>query len=202
MYSKLLDIPFRDNRDYLHGTDIYRAIIANVAGTIDVDSILNLQIKFRQFTSRRLKLEIFDIDNSQKCMKSPVSFKIKTQNERKGVVGCLSELNEAVTRREKSNESAISQLCTVDEKTVSFCSDGEFSPIDCLVFATKFLHTEILPKPDARWIFAALDITRALDNSDIRSMRVTLESVVRDRFTECYVVLKEERVGSICFNTV
>lgn len=195
-----VDIPFRDQRTYLHGTDIYRAIVSCLQPFLE-PAFDRFRLKFRTFAGRAVRIVAFRKEQRRGRLEGAASFSLSSASDPSLTIsGSILETGDPVRERAPSAEQDVIGRCSVVGDRASLRGPHGFSPIDALVFSTKALHQTRFPTRKGKWIFAALDTPRLLLPEDAEELEVSILSIVRDRFTECSVRARGHDLGTISFS--
>ena len=192
-----LKIPLKDDRTYLHGTDIYNALVnyfyKSGWKTFKLDRI---KLKFHHLAHNTCYLVLSDSGKLPYKYSTEFNFRFKDRFQS----GWLVESNKPITHRVMSYESAIYKQTLRKGSSVSLLGSNVFPPIECLVFMTKKLHYDLIPTPkDKSWYFAALDSIRFLEQKDTIGMEIKLLNVFQSKFSESEIIIGKKRFGTIYF---
>ena len=198
----LMELPFRGQRTYLHGTDLYNAVTS-----VLVDQFPHLRggrvaVNFHTLLQKQPDLLVGagDLDAERARVEYRGEFVIG-DGEQAGRALIL-ESNREVTRRILCPEDRLMEKAQVDPATRRASMEpADATPIENLVALTKKLHLTVLPELSRKWLFVRLMLARPLPAERPRHMEVRLQGVMGDRMTRCGVWFDNELVGTIFFCT-
>lgn len=186
---------FKGMRNYLHGTDFYRhtqlALMPHIASDFHIS-----QLTFRKFAHNQCELLL----NKPQTQQIVCSGRVLVKDKRL-VPFWWVETSQAVTTRYSFNEDTIVLASEIDKltKTIFITKpDGEFSCIELIVAMTKSLHNVVSPLMAGKWVFGQLDLISPL-NDDYATLRVSINSLFKGRFSVSTIYLNETKIGQIRF---
>ncbi len=191
---------FKGARDYLHGTDIYQALVQVAREQLGQES-LRLKISIHRFFKMEPDIHWFEHGPSTaKPQNAVADFSIFSDRQR--AVGWLVESARRVDCRVPYDEERIARYCDLIDKTILVREDSGCLPIEVLVSMTKQLHNDLLKPPTGRWIFTKLHLHRLLEPADASVLRITLEENLYGRLTRSALTAGREAIGAIYFSLV
>jgi hypothetical protein len=189
-----LDLAFKGSRDYLHGTDMYRAIVESLA----LDPGVPFRMVIHHFARRQFDLVVGPPGGVPPAT-AATAFWAGHADAR--IQGWLEEREAAVTRRVPYDEDAIWSSCQSSGKEIRMTSaaPASFTPIEVLVALTKKLHLDAMSAGGTKWAFTQLDVGRLLSPSDVDKFEVRIDQALGTRFTKSSVFVESKRLGTIHF---
>ena len=196
--STLIDIPLKGGRNYLHGTDIYSAIVEYFSTQgWNYKETIRFTLKFHGFAKSRCELFISPPDEQPKDF----STYFRVNFEDKIFQGWLSETGEPIDDRINSYESEIQSAAIREDKSIVLKGENEFPAIESVVFITKKLHYDLITPPDGKiWVFAALDISRLFVPRDTNDLKIVIKDILQNRFSTSDIFVGNEHIGEIYFS--
>ena len=195
-----LDLPFRGERTYLHGTDLHQAILAAVgerrpAGPVSITYHSLLRHQPDLVCSRDSLRELRD----NPAFRGEIRFGTGTDV----LHAALLESDRPVRARKPCNETEVVAAARLDaeDRSARLQQPQTGCPIEMLVFLNKHLHVRLLPELSPKWLFARLELTEALPAQPPQEVVVQLKQVLAGRFTRSELFLDGRRAGSISFST-
>lgn len=195
-----LELTFRGERTYLHGTDLYQGILAALGDTAPPGPV---SLTFHSLLKNQPDL-IFGAEDLRQLREDPTFRGELRLGSRDALVhAALMESTRPVTLRRPCNEVDVTTTAVVDEagKFASIHEPQTGCPIEQVVFLNKHLHLHLLPHLSPKWLFARLELTTPLPQQSPRSLKVVLKQVLGNRFTRSEVLFDDLRVGHISFST-
>ena len=183
MESQILSLPFKGGRDYLHGTDMYDAIVGAAVAMHPGAGAAFHRMAIHAFARRQCRLEVPAPGGGAAKPKGAIAdflFRLPAGDLR----GWLAETDEPVTGRRPFDEDSIVDSCRVDRDEIRW--GGGFRanrPIEVLVAMTKAMHYRALPPAGGRWIFTKLELERGFRDADGDDLRVALRHNFQNRLT-------------------
>lgn len=193
-----LDLCFKGDRTYLHGTDVYEAGVSRLRDLYPrIDG--RCRFTFHRVAKQPLAVVVAPFGPAgtrpEGCVaEMHVSGGADEASawfvERDGAVGC----------RYDYDEDAVVRDCTLRGNEISMGEPPPVRSIEALVAMTKRLHYALQKPERGRWLFVRLDLNRLLRADDARGMRVTLGTAARAALTRSDVSVRGEPLGSIFFS--
>ena len=192
-----LSLPFKGERTYLHGTDMYDGTLAALA---DKAFPIAGRVRLRINQVTRTAVDLLVSQWGEKV----------TRPEREAaslVVGetaaFLVATDRPVTHRVPYDDAATDAAATIDGDAIRLAAAPRLTSIEALVAITRTLHRTRLPSPGRRWMFTGLDAARPLVAGDAGGATVTLETRLGVALTKSAIVTGSgERLGHIYFSLV
>ena len=196
-----LTFNFRGSRNYLHGTDIYPAILNTVEQEVGGAISGPVSISFKGFSDTQFDLILFeDADTFSKPEASVVYFDVAINN--KHVQGWLVQSSRPVIDRTPFDEDAICVNMALGSDSLMNTSKFDLPAIDVLIPMTKFMHQSLLPAENSRWILSKLELDRPLTETDIAGLRINLIQNLGNRLTKSLVTSYDKPIGHIYFSWI
>lgn len=195
-----LELPFRGERTYLHGTDLYQGLVDAISGELPIGPV---SINFHSLLKNQPDLVCSS--DSLRHLRSAPQFRGEVRFGQGDTIihGVLLESDRPVKNHKVCNEDEVIDSAIVKEvdKTVLLenCDCG--STVERVVFLNKHLHLRILPDLCTKWLFARLELNAPFPLTPPEKIAVTLRQVLGKRFTCSDILFNGHRVGSISFST-
>ncbi len=198
--SHPLDLVFRGKRSYIHGTDIYTSIVSLIR---EQDNGGALSLSFHSQILRQPDL-IPATESQIALQRENTSFRGDVRMGKGAEAQCwmLMESSREVAMRLPCHEAQVLATARVDggARTATLPARSAGTPIEQIVFLNKHLHLLALPAPATQWLFARLELRRALPESAIGEVTVKLNQVLGGRFTRSSISWSGEPLGNIYFS--
>jgi hypothetical protein len=192
-----LELPFRGERTYLHGTDLYQAALDStlLAGP--------LSLTFHSLLKNQPDLVCST--ESLRHMREDPAFRaeLRLGSGTGALHAVLLESSRPITERKVCNESDVAAPAVVDEAARSAVLNAPTigKPIEQIVFLNKHLHLRLLPQLSSKWLFARLDLSAPIPVEPPKKIIIELRQVLGNRFTRSEIFWDNTKVGSISFST-
>jgi len=197
MIARILNLSFKGNRDYLHGTDMYNSIVEIAAR--QNTPIAGHRLAIHAFARSQCELTMFA---SGEPLATPAhlvaDFSFDTAPGR--VTGFLSETGAEVKIRYPYEEERIDALCKTSGGQIRIGGDSGYSPIEVIVTMTKHLHNSALTQPSGKWVFTKLELSRALRADDAKQTAIVLLHNFNNRLTKSQILSGDEAIGHVYFS--
>jgi len=153
-----LDLHFKGDRNYLHGTDLFESISKSCSAKMG--GFLQ-RLAFRRLARNQCDL-VFDQTGT-------VADSIARGTWKTGDGGLaqflLVETDRRVTESYPYDEEPIRRLIRVSDKEAAMPFLREYSTIEAIVATTKFLNQRLNPPLEKTWLFGQIDLTCALPDT-------------------------------------
>jgi hypothetical protein len=192
-----MEIPFKGQRDYLHSSDTYNALINGIQEFVSIDTIVSPRLIFKDFAHRPLDV-IFDTTNANP--KAIFTFNIDGSKNK-----CeLIERDDAIKERIPFNEKEIIEKCMLDvsKQSIDFQStpDLNYTLIEIVVAANKCLHTNYFKNHPGKWLFTEIITDKPLISTPFENLSLKLKTCLGTRLTKCSIILDGAECGYIFFS--
>lgn len=190
-----LELAYKGQRDYLHGTDIYDGGMEALRRVAPDFAHGRLRMVIHEFARRQC-----DLVYATGPAPCPRPDDARTELWLSGGVSAwLKETDRPVTRRRPYPEHEIVAGSSIGGQTIEAGPVQSFSPIESLVALTKELHLALRGR-EKRWVFTRLELERPLERADVQGMQVELLRTLGDRLTKCAVRSMNQPLGHIFFS--
>lgn len=194
IHPQKFNFDFKGNREYIHGTDIYKAFLEYYRQNVE-SSLESLQISFHGITRKNLELVSDCSDEEVKVLLAAT----KKNGEKQKCY--LRESDDAPTGRYAYDEDAVVDGWVLGEDRLSaflYEPKAEFTSIESLVALNKVFLTKI-HNPDGKWLFARLKIKGFLPDK-CRSICLITNPSSNLRLVRSKVEIDGEPFGEIYFS--
>ena len=191
----VLDVPFRGDRTYVHGTDIFGELQLCLPDLVSsTDSYLS-SIAFHRKATHSVGASLGQPPRRASAIGR---FLISTRTEK--VEGYISETNEQLSRRIPYNEESILIGSNMDysRRAISITPHTSYTSIQTIVASMKALCLATITPTQGHWMFGRLDLSRPLPDR-IQSLEVELTRVIANKFAVADLQSDDTSLGSIRF---
>jgi len=193
-----VDLNFKGDRHYLHGTDVYDAAVSSLhARWPDIDG--RCRFTFHRITSRPLSVISEPFSQGAARPEKCVAEMHVTGGKDQASVWFVQREGE-VTGRYPYDEDRVVAHCVMEGNRIALGAVPKAKPIEIVVAMTKRLHNSILKPETGRWLFTRLDLQRLLQTRDMDGLSVTLAAPARLAITRSNVASRSGDIGSIFFS--
>ena len=192
----LFEIPFRGNRDYLQGTDLFSEVTKWIRQTLrDPEAYLS-SITFNRMCQHAALGVLGDSDENSRAFGS---FTYESSQSPKTGHGYLVETIHPVKHREVYSEDLLQSSAELIFRGVEsrLKVPEQYNAIQAIVGLTKMLcyHNST---GSGRWLFARLDLTGVLGQR-IEMVELKLIRLIDERYAVVSVTADEKAIGKIRF---
>lgn len=192
-----LDLAYKGARTYLHGTDMYNAIMEYLGCVMPQHLRGPLKMVMHEFARNQVDLR-YSV-GAERCPRpenARLEFFLADD-----VSGWLSETHRPVRSSRPYPENEIVAGSRIEGPAITAVPGASFSAIEVLVSLTKYLHSTLRPGP-AGWAFTRLELQRPLNDSDKDNLQVELLHALGNRLTKSAVRVAGIQLGHIYFSAV
>jgi hypothetical protein len=194
-----LDVPFRGKRDYLHSTDVYRAVVDHLATRFSLTDIVSFRIKFNLFSHAVLDLHYWAEGDTAPEMNAAKGFIWFELSDKRRFRGYFADSDRPAERRIEGHEPAILAATRTESTWASVMPMPGADAIEHVVFATKKIHTQRIPLQEGLWIVGELRSAGVLDRELSGAVRIEMQNNRADKITQSSIHIGPEEFGSIIF---
>jgi hypothetical protein len=200
MEARPLELRFKGERDYLHGTDIYDAVASALRQREGrADGAFRMSI--HRIARRQCAMVVADTpDRAGRPEEAVVEFALGGGGSR--LTGWLIETEYEVDCRYSYDEDAVVADTRFDGEAIILDRAPGYRPIEVVVAMTKRLHYSAVPIAAGRWMFTRLDLKRLLEDEDEADMRIELKNRLGHRLTRSRIECRGVHIGEIYFSAV
>lgn len=187
-----LDFEFKGERNYVHGSDIFNALL-KIARQEFNDGFVSL-IAFRNIARHQCVLAFENLASI-----SAVATGNICAGDGQLHPFWLFEREDEIVGRYPFDEEAIVGPADVqiESKSISLQPDGSFTHIEYVIALTKRLNYLIAPDIDGKWLFGQLNLVAPLVSEG--AVSVVQKSMLHGRMSINEIWLGDAMVGSIRF---
>lgn len=201
MQRVLLDLPYKADRNYLHGTDMYDAIVHHVGATQPERCDGQFGLLFRKLCRHQGSLSFFADNGLVPPPENLVAeFRLLTGSQK--IVGWVCETTQPVTRRIPYREEQIVGQCIIQDQMIEISRPTSFSAIEVLVAMNKHLHEVFCSSKNGKWLFTRLELERLLRPTDASTFKIVLSQNFRNLMTKSTILIENSILGYIYFSLV
>ncbi len=196
-----LNLPYKGDRDYLHGTDMYAKTL-EVLNAVRPDALTGgCRLVIHRTARHQCRLLYTGVDETAPRPEKLVAEFILSAGTG-NTTAWLVETTQAIRDRRPYVESRIFDYCRLTDRSIRLNDQTGFSAIEELVAMNKLLHNTHYPPENAQWYFTRLDLTRLLVDTDTGNLVVSLQKNFNQRLTRSAISAHGEMIGHIFFSMV
>lgn len=195
----LLDVPFKGQRDYLQGPDLFDAVQVELQRQ-DMLQGQRMVVAFRSFARRACGLEMGEVGAvPARPPQAVASVQVGEAAGRR--LGWIVETDQPVTSRVPFPEEEIVAVSNLNGQSIRLERRVPFRPAEIAVALTKHLHKTLFPAPGKRWIVSKIDMFRPLPDAGGGGMTIELLQSASMALTRSRVTCGDA-VGDLFFSQV
>jgi hypothetical protein len=186
---------FRSNRNYVHSTDLYDALVGGAAEAgLPVNGPFDLRI--RRAVRNRPRYRYF---SGAPADGAPVATFPFHANGTACVVQ-VEEGLEAVTDRKPYDERPAARAAHIDGLNAVLDGETGMRPIEAVTALGVYLHKSALPPPAGRrWMLAQLKARRPLVESETRRLALEIDKQIGKTMTRTQMTGEDGPLGTMVF---
>lgn len=190
-----LTLAWKGSRTYLHGSDVFNALVGIVESVSGDRSAYVSHFTFKRFARTALA-----VTTDQPATNVTTIGKARLASAKLGTSTNLwiVETGDVITTRRPFDEDGLVATAVVNENTITLSKRSHYSPIEEIIALTKKLNYALSPEASGRWVFGQIDLSCRLD-TDHRTTRIERKNIVGNRFSLNEIQLNEKPVGIIRF---
>jgi len=196
-----LNLPYKGERDYLHGTDIYTETVRVLNGVKAEALTGKCRLVIHNVARRQCQLLYTLLQDTTKRPENLIA-EFNFISDTVNLVAWLVETSEDISHRIPYAESQITENCILSDRSIKLSCRTRFSAIEELVAMNKLLHITKYPPGESRWYFTRMDLDRLLTVNDVGNLQVTLQQNLNNRLTRSEVISHDQIIGHIYFSMV
>ncbi len=186
-----LDLAFKGDREYLHGTDIFNELVMLMSPVE--------HIKFQLKKIMTSQISIIRLGDRQES-RQKISGIFKFMHKKNEIELGLFENSKKINRRYEYNEEEVIRDVIYTKDKAELHSSTKYSFIERLVSLNKSMLVRFVEQPSVKWYFTQIDITRL--PADDCSLSLSIKQQLGIRLVLSNIVANGVKIGSIGFSGV
>lgn len=202
MQNKNLRFCFKGDRNYVHGTDIYNAIIKFIKEEQGLINIRKIDISIHEIIKNNLSAELFNNKDADIEGKPAVVFSFMHTSDKYRLL--LSENDQKIDCRHQYREEDIISSCKIDikNKKIELATESGYSNIENYVAMNKALLKSIYHDVKGKWFFTRLQTDLYEETSIFRSLTVELKHNFNFKLTKSLIRMDNREIGYLYFSLI
>ena len=198
MQVRQIEFQFKGKRNYIHGTDMFNAMVTSYPG-----SGMN-SIRFTVHDFVRTPLCRLYLSESKDELNTVPDIRARSQFEAEGITHwlALTQGNGDPTTggRYAYDEEQIISACRMDEESIVLVEQSSFTFIETIVSMNKHMHEQLFPDVTGKWIFTRIDLDTRCEDREKLALR--FRHNMNYRLTKSDILVNDKKVGDIYFSLV
>jgi hypothetical protein len=199
MKYKDLELCFKGDRDYLHGTTLFDSVMEWIIDTYQDKTITKLDASFHHLVHRQVALYDTPVEEDE----SVGIFSFFVDGERKKIF--LHETDTPVRVRIACSEEQIREEIVIDfsKQQATLHQLQGFSDMELWVFMIKELHYNIYPDLEGKWLFVRAQFPAyGQQIHPVQKLVVRVLSNFQNKLTRSGLFVNDDKVGEIYFSLI
>lgn len=199
--SHVFNLPFKGDRNYLHGPDIAGALLDWMAHSVQLGDISQIDFSFHRMATRQLRVVVNgELASDDSALTGFCNFTLNGQR----IKAQLLETDLATTERIPYNESDLLNRMAIDlsERRVSLRDRGPYSDLELWVAMTKAMHQQVFRHIQGKWLFVRGKMPRYRRNLEGGELGLVLAASFNDKMTRSEALVDGRKVADIYFSVV
>jgi|GEM_PF-1295596 len=198
MKVKQIEFQFKGERNYIHGTDMFDAMIATPSSTL----INNIRFTVHDFVCSPI-CQLYQADNKD-ALNSVQGIRARCQFNVNDITHWLAltqmDVDTAPVNRYEYDENQIISLCRMEGAGIVLTQYSPFTFIENIVAMNKYMHQQLFPDALGKWIFTRIDLIVGCDEHE--QLALQLKHNMNYRLTKSDILVNGKKVGDIFFSLV
>ena len=189
---------FKDEREYVHGTDIFNILLDQISAKFERNDKINIKLSFKKpIHSQCLIHTSLNLPNDELSNNSCAELKLKYNDN--FVYYYIEEIFEPIKKKYSSFEKLISDLAKVENDTVTIPFSEDTTFIENVVFMNKKLLSCKVDKNKKNFFFSLIEIHDLSKIHHINNISLKLDSVLGNKHFKSLIFVDSNNVGNIYF---
>lgn len=187
----VLEFKYKGNRSYVHGTDIFNALVQEFANV----NLANIDIRFNGVAQNNMLLVTPDDVGEAKVH---ISWQENGQETKYKLIDSAEQIE---SRYEYNEEEIVNNIdLDLSSKSAKLLKKTPYTFCENLVAMNKYLLEKLFPTEQGKWYFTRLELDRRFENNQL--FHVCLVKNLGFRLTKSEIYVDGSKVGSIYFSMV
>jgi len=198
LIRKQIHIPFKGNRTYIQGPDLYNAMLKELAG----EQTHDIRFSAHGFI-RKNSCILYIVDELSEVVDRlplPAQLKYRTAEEEKFIFIEEGDTSDTTPKRIGYDERLIQQLCRIDEASISIVGTSPFSFIETVVSMKKEMLSQRYPDASGQWVFTKIELKNRFEEQN--ELKVQILHNMEFRLIKSSLFYKSEKIGHLYFSLV
>jgi hypothetical protein len=187
-----LEIKFKGDRNYLHGTDILTAL------ENDIEDLNNLSFRLHKIVTHGLEAIVLPVDGIKN--RDLAGLLLSGTKEPRHQIGLIENDARVVEERYKYDDKNVVAEALFQGDTAEMCNAISFNFVEQLVALQKALLQRNIDQLDTKWYFTQLDINHLPKKFNV--LRLTVSQRLGIRLVKSKIVVDGNPLGTIAFSGV
>lgn len=192
MLNPLPSMKYKGEREYLHGTDLYQAILAFFLKKEEGGYIKKLA--FRDFARNQCDISLHRTIEDKKLICHGIWAMPNSQN----IAFYVYESGRSVFDRYPYNEDDVCSGFQIEPNIIKNLYQSQYTLMENIIALTKLWHYRTFPLASGKWVFGQLSSTSKIFNEG-KEIKILNKQNIPNKFTRNEVFIDNENVGEVRF---
>jgi hypothetical protein len=191
---------FRGNRNYIHSTDTYIALLDIVSLEFPGERIGKISISFRHIARSQLIVCFGQRPSFLDGSNPAVDFAIGTNSEDNVITGWMEESDEPVTEKRLYEESIIRCDSIIENNQITLKQECDAKPIEVLTSLAVHLHESYCPAPEGKkWLDTKLELNHPITKKETSSICIRINKLLGGKMSRSDILHNNDIIGRFMF---
>ncbi len=199
LFEKKIQFRFKGTRNYVHGTDLFDAILS-MAMVFFKEYPSRIKGTFHRLLASDAILRIYNEGEELDHADPYAAFSIELKSH--SYTASITNANSHITSSYEYDEKIVLEKMVMEKDTAKMLATSAFTYIEQIVAMTKELHLTLYPDMVEKWLFTRIDIKDVLDPSLYPGRELVIKALknFHNRLTQNAVFLDDHMLGHIWFS--
>jgi len=202
MKEGIMEVCFKNRRDYVHGPDIYDGSCQFLIREEGLDHLEAVDIALHNFARKKLSAQIIKNCDFTETEGSCAMLSCCHGHDRYRVL--LFESDSPVDCRREYPEEEILSRCQLDfqTKSIALSLPIPFTDMEIYTAMNKVLVEALYPDMPGKWIISRAQINEYRERSPEGRVEIQMQRNMKFKLTKSAIMIDKEPVGSIFFSLI
>lgn len=198
MVIKQIEFQLKGEREYIHGTDMFNAII----DAMGKGEVRNICFTAHGFVKTPI-CKLFLSDNKEE-LASIGEAKVRCHFDVEGKMHWATLVEDADNtvpgKRYEYDEASIISVCLMEDEEIVLTQPTKFSFIENIVAMNKHMHQQMFPEIQGSWVFTRIDLEVGCEANN--NLKLHFRHNMNYRLTKSDILLDGKKIGDLFFSLV
>jgi hypothetical protein len=191
-----IEFQFKGERSYIHGTDIFNAMLDNYS----IATIGSINFTMHDFV-RTPTCQLYLIESKTQLNKlnevcARCELEVNGTKHWLALTQCRGDVTSG--GRYEYDEEQINTLCSLQGECIVLSKLSNFTFIENIVAMNKYLHQHLYPGVVGKWIFTRINLKGYCDSRE--KLELQLRHNMNYRLTKTDVLVEGKKIGDIYYS--
>ena len=198
---KKTEFKFKDNRSYVHGTDIFNNLVEQILKQFKKNDQLNLKLSFKKPIHSQCIIHTSEnISNIDLSNNSSAELKLKFNEF--VFYYYIEEIFEPIKEKYSSYEKVIMDLAAIEDDIMTISTNKDISFIEKVVFMNKKLLSSRVKEIKKKFFFSMIEIQDLNKIFNINNVTLKLDRILGNKHFKSCIFVDSKNIGNLYFTLV